>query len=318
MRPAFDRVDVVREGVDGLVVARVPLHRDLDLDAVARALDEDHVLVDRRLGAVQVLDEALDAALVEELVRFLVALVEDADVHAAVQERQLAQPLRQDVEAVFGGLEDQVVGLERDAGAALVGHADFADRRLRVAAMVALRIDLSAALDLHLEPFREGVHHGHADAMQAAGNLVGTLVELAAGVELREDDLGGRDPFGRVRFDRDAAPVVLDRHAAVDVDRDPDVGAVAGEGLVDGVVDDLEHEVVQTPFGGVPDVHAGTLPNGLETLEDLDVFRAVFRGLGLTVTHGFGCRIENTKLYRWMAGGARFIGGACSVRAASA
>src|SRR4029079_16006834 len=83
--PAFDGVDVVREGVDGLVVARGPLHRDLDFDNIAHDLNVDHTLVDRRLLAVQVLDEALYASFVEELVRLLIALVEDRDVDAAVQ-----------------------------------------------------------------------------------------------------------------------------------------------------------------------------------------------------------------------------------------
>ena len=40
-------------------------------------------------------------------------------------------------------------------------------------------------------------------------------------------------------------PVVADAHAAVSQDGDLDVVAVAGQGLVDGVVDDLVDEVVQ-------------------------------------------------------------------------
>jgi hypothetical protein len=75
VRPTLDRVDVVRERVHVLDVALVPLERDLDLDAVARALQIDDVGMDRRLRLVQMLDERDDAALVEELVRLLVALV---------------------------------------------------------------------------------------------------------------------------------------------------------------------------------------------------------------------------------------------------
>ena len=65
-------------------------------------------------------DERDDAALVEELVALAVALVVDRDGDAAVQERELAQPLRQRVEAVLGRLEDLRVGLEGDLGAALL------------------------------------------------------------------------------------------------------------------------------------------------------------------------------------------------------
>jgi hypothetical protein len=47
--------------------------------------------VDRRLAAVQVLHEGGDAALVLEHLALLVALVDELDAHAGVQERQLAQ-----------------------------------------------------------------------------------------------------------------------------------------------------------------------------------------------------------------------------------
>ncbi len=53
------------------------------------------------------------------------------------------------------------------------------------------------------------------------------------------------------------------------------VVAVAGERLVDGVVDDLVDEVVQAAHAGGPDVHAGALADGLETLEDGDVLGVV-------------------------------------------
>jgi len=90
VRAALDRVDVVGEGVHVLRVALVPLQRDFHLDAVAPALQVDDVGMDWRLRFVQVLHEGDDAALVEELVRLLVALVVDRDVDAAIQERQLA------------------------------------------------------------------------------------------------------------------------------------------------------------------------------------------------------------------------------------
>ena len=59
--------------------------------------------------------------------------------------------------------------------------------------------------------------------------------------------------------DGDAAAVVGDADAAVDVDRDVDVLAVAGQGLIDAVVDQLVDEVVQPLGAGVADVHAGRL-----------------------------------------------------------
>ena len=80
--------------------------------------------------------------------------------------------------------------------------------------------------------------------MQPSGNLVGAVVELAAGVQHGQNDLRRRFAFGRVHVGRDAAAVVLDRDRAVQVDDDLDGIAVAGQRLVDGVVHQFVNQVV--------------------------------------------------------------------------
>ena len=78
-----------------------------------------------------------------------------------------------------------------------------------------------------------------------------------------------------VPIDRDAAAVVDDRDRPVDVNRDVDLIAEAGERLVDRVVDDLVDEVVQPGRPGRPDVHRRPLADGLEAFEDLDLVGGV-------------------------------------------
>ena len=58
-----------------------------------------------------------------------------------------------------------------------------------------------------------------------------------------------------------------------------DLGGVAGERLVDGVVDDLVDHVMQAgAVIGVADIHARALAHRVEALEDLDRFCAVVVG----------------------------------------
>ena len=115
--------------------------------------------------------------------------------------------------------------------------------------------------------------------MQAAGDLVAAAVaELAARVQHGEDDLDRRPAFLGMDGDRNAAPVIGDGHRVVGVDDHVDAGAVTGERLVDGVVDDLVDQVVQATNAGRADVHARSLANGLEPLEDGDVGRVVAGG----------------------------------------
>ena len=59
------------------------------------------------------------------------------------------------------------------------------------------------------------------------------------------------------------------------MDRDRDLRAAAGQRLVDGVVDDLVDEVMQTALTGRADVHARPLADRLESLENGDVLCVV-------------------------------------------
>ena len=269
-------VDVVREAEDVLVVAVVPLHRDLDDDAFARALEEDRRLVQHLLVAVQVLDEARDAPFVLEALVLAVALVVQGDEDAPVQEAELAQPLGEGVGVVDRGLEDLGIGLEGDLGAPLVRDPGVLETRHRLPALVALPVDLLVAPDLHLEALGEGVDHRDAHPVKSPRDLVGPLVELASGVELREHHLGRVHPdHGGVGAHGNPATVVDHRHRVVDVDGDPNLGAVARERLVHGVVDHLVDEVVQARLSGAADVHGGADAYGLEPLQDADVPRPV-------------------------------------------
>ena len=210
VRAAFVRVDVVRERVLDRVVAVVPLQRDLGVDAVAIAVHEHRLLVDDALVLVQVLDERDDAAVVVEAMALAgFALIVQRDGDAGVEERELAQAAGERVEAEFGDLEDLRVGLERDLGAAALGRAGDREVAERLAALVALLVRVLVAPDLEIEPLRQRVDDRHADAVQAARNLVGAVVELAAGVQHRQRDFRGRL----------AALVHVGRNAAAVVDR---------------------------------------------------------------------------------------------------
>src|SRR5204862_8257838 len=167
VRPALARVDVVRERDDALLIPVVVLQRDLDLGVTLLPLEEQHLRVDRRLVLVEVLDELDDAALVEEGVAPPVALVLDDDLEAPVEERQLAQAVRERVEGERRLLEDRGVGLEADDRPGLLRGAGRGERRLRHAALVPLRPLLALAPDLDLEPLAERVDDRDADAVEA-------------------------------------------------------------------------------------------------------------------------------------------------------
>src|SRR4029079_18278079 len=103
------------------------------------------------------------------------------------------------------------------------------------------------AVDVHVEARGQRVDHRGADTVQAAGRDVGRAAELAARVQLGEDDLDPGEAGLRLLVDRDAATVVVDLRGTVGVQRDLDQVTSARERLVDAVVDDLPQAVHQAP-----------------------------------------------------------------------
>ena len=147
---------------------------------------------------------------------------------------------------------------------------------------------LAVAPDRQLEPGRQRVHHRYADAVQAARDFVGVLIEFSAGMELGHDDLGGRHPFALMDVGRDATAVVAHGAGAVRIEGDDHLRGIAGQRLVDGVVDDLVHHVVEAgAVVGVADIHARPLAHRVEALEDLDRIGVVIGGKR-NLASGFG------------------------------
>lgn len=107
--------------------------------------------------------------------------------------------------------------------------------------------------------------------MKSAGYLIGVFVEFAAGVKYGKDNfegafaLFGHDVYG------DAASVVLNGYAAVLIDGDADVFAVAGKGFVDGVIYDFVDEVMQSTGVGASNVHCRPFADGGKSFENGNV-----------------------------------------------
>ena len=181
---------------------------------------------------------------------------------------------------VLRDLEHLGVGLESHGRAGAVGLTDDGHLLRDVTAGELHLVDLAVFVNLDLQPFGKGVDHARADAVQAAGDLVAPAAELAARVEHREHDL--QRALARLRLDihGDAAAVVTDADDVARLDRDLDVVTEAGERLVDGVVHDLIHQMVQTGRRGRADIHARALAHRLQALEDLNLTGVItFRAL---------------------------------------
>ena len=172
--------------------------------------------------------------------------------------------------------KDSRIGMEKHFRAAAARRPDLFRRPKRLPLLESLLPFGAIPADRRDQLFRQRVDDAGADAVETACRLVVVVVELAAGVQHREDDLQRALLARRVLVDGNAASIVLDRdRRTVLVKGHPDVRRMPVHRLVDRVVENLPDEMMQARAADAADVHAGTAANRLEAFEDGDVFRCV-------------------------------------------
>ena len=207
------------------------------------------------------LDESLDSAFVDKHLFALVTFIAQQDAHAGVKEREFPQSVRQGVELEFDVREDGRTGQKTNRRTGLVRVPEILQRSLRDPHVIDLLVITAATRNTESQRVGKRIDHGDADPVQTAGDLVGVVVELAACMQRGHDDLGSGVPL-LMHIHRDSAPVVAHRGPAITVQGHHDFMAIAGQGLVDGVIHHLVNHMMQPgSVIGVTDVHSRTFSN---------------------------------------------------------
>ena len=250
---------------------------------------------DRRVGR-EMFDELGDSPVKPEgLPRgSLTTLIADLEAEPGNEKCGLPSPRHQ-----FVGLEFRTAGEDlsicpipdpgaRDAPRDLAhdtqlaaGH-ERAERRIRssasrigesswLAAVKRHRPGFADPIHFDVKPLRKGIDHRRANAVEPARCRVRPASELAAGVQLREDDFHSAQSGLRFDVDRDAPRMVAHFDTVIGMQDDFDDRAVPTERLVDRVVDDLPQTVHQAPRIGGADVHARAFAHRFEAFEHREV-----------------------------------------------
>src|ERR1041385_4954720 len=157
MRAPIDRVDIIREGINLLVITVVVLNSDFDRERVTNLLKVDWLVVQHGFVLVQVLHELSDTAAIVKLVRLLVLfpLIFDRYPDAFVEKSFFAQALGKFVEAELGRIKNLRVRFESDLGSAFAGLPGLLERGNRYAAFVLLFVGQTIAPNFQVQSFRK-------------------------------------------------------------------------------------------------------------------------------------------------------------------
>jgi hypothetical protein len=172
--------------------------------------------------------------------------------------------------------EDRRVGMEEHLGAAAAGRTGLLRWPKGISLLESLLPLGPVASDCGNELFRQRVDDAGADAVQTAGRLVTAVVELPTGVQDRKNHLKRTLLTGGMPINRNTPPIVLDGdRRTVLVKGHPDGRGMTIHRLVYRVVQDFPHKVVESGGADTANIHTWTPPNGLQTLENRDVFCGV-------------------------------------------
>ena len=176
--------------------------------------------------------------------------------------------------------ENLGAGMKMNFRPASLGRSGHRERCNRVTVAKFHRIYLPVAPNRQFQRIRKRIDYRDADPMQSTGNLVAVAVELSAGVQYRHHDFGRR-PGGfvfRVNARGNSTPVIHDADRVVGMDDDFYFVAVSRQRLVNRVVKNFEHHVVQSgAVARITDIHAGPFAHCLQSFEYLYAVGVIFR-----------------------------------------
>src|SRR5580704_19288454 len=186
------------------------------------------------LGLAELLDVLPNPLFINEdlFAMGLGAFIGQMDFQTVIKKREFAHPIRKDIELKFGG-DGKNFGIRQkcDQGAGMLLVLDLTND-LELACCFASgkgdQINFAVPGNFGFEPLREGVHTLRADAVQATGEFISSLAELAAGMQVGQHQLDGGHLKFRMHLDRYTASVIPYGGRAVDVDGHVDLRAEPG------------------------------------------------------------------------------------------
>ena len=239
MGAAVNGMNIVCVGKNGFVIA-VVIHEG-NFGASVRAdggkMNRLFVNGSKTAAFVDIFNKRADTALVAEVIFnniFRVTAVGQRNCKTCVKESGLTQmALKRFIVIDRCFLKNLRVRLELDESSRFVRIADYVEVACNVTSCKALAVDMTVLGNLNLKPFGKGVNNGRAHAVQTAGNLVAAATELSAGVQYGQNNGNGRKSLLLVDTDGYTAAVIADGDNVAGKNFNLNMGAEAGERLVD-------------------------------------------------------------------------------------
>ena len=185
-----------------------------------------HGRMQGRFALIEMLYEGANATFVFKDIFTLTRFFTQADTHARVEERQLAQTFGEDVVMKLDMAKHGFARAECNFRTAARGVTHDFNRPHGHTITILLTVMLTFAVNVQAQGFGQGIHDRDPYAVQTTRDLVRVVIKLTPRVQ------GGHDHFRRrhtglfMDIHGDATAVIFNRDALIRVNNDFDRGAM--------------------------------------------------------------------------------------------
>ena len=113
-------------------------------------------------------------------------------------------------------------------------------------ALITLVIFLAILVNIDLQPLRKGINYRRTYTMKSTRYLVSATAELATGMKHRKYDFYGRKSCFFLDSNWDSTSIINNSNRIVGIDDHIDLCTISSQSLVNGVVNDLIYQMMET------------------------------------------------------------------------
>ena len=137
-------------------------------------------------------------------------------------------------------------------------------------------MDISIAVDLCPELWRQCIHTWYTHPMQSPGYLIRFLVKFTSCMKHGHNHLEGRLILLLVKINRDPPAIIHHCNGSILIYGQIDWLTITGKCLIDGIIDYFIHQVMKSFCANITNIHSRVLPYRFQSFQHLDTICRVF------------------------------------------
>ena len=256
------------------------LECNLHLHTISYPFTINNIVIQWSGALIQILNKFLNTALI--MIDFgthrILTLICQRDLQSLCQKCHLAQSGLQSLEIILCHFKHGLIRQEayRCTSLAWQTGSNYFQRIAHFSSLISLTIDLTFTVNCNFQPVRQCIYNRCPNAMKSSGYFVSSTAEFSSRMKNSKYHLNCRFSSFMVDACRNSTSIIFHSDRIIHVDRDLDMSAISSQCLINGIIYDLIHQMVQSPEGSIINIHTRSFSDRLKSFQYLNLICSVF------------------------------------------